>query len=198
MGRLSNRSIVRYGERMVEQLGARIGAAIRRERIAGGLSVSELARRAGLSKATVSQLESGGGNPSVETLWALGDALGVPFARLVDETAEPVTLIRAADAPRIRSADSDYVAALLSASPPNARRDVYLVQADPSSPKVSAPHAYGTVEHVVLISGAALVGPASSPVALSPGDYLCYPGDAPHIFDARDKGTTAVLISELR
>jgi quercetin dioxygenase-like cupin family protein len=86
---------------------------------------SELARRAALSKATVSQLESGGGNPSV-------------------------------------------------------------------------PHAYGTVEHVVLISGTALVGPASSPVALSPGDYLCYPGDAPHIFDAQDKGTIAVLISELR
>lgn len=95
------------------------------------------------------------------------------------------------------------MAALLSASPPNARRDVYLVQADPSSPKVSAPHAYGTVEHVVLISGAALVGPASSPVALSPvalspGDYLCYPGDAPHVFDAQENGTAAVLISELR
>ncbi|WP_216695724.1 helix-turn-helix domain-containing protein [Dietzia psychralcaliphila] len=183
---------------MTEQLGARIGAAIKRERTAGGLSVSELARRSGVSKATVSQLESGGGNPSVETLWALGDALGVPFARLVDEGAEPVTLIRAAAAPHIRSASANYVAALLSASPPNARRDVYLVQADPSGPKVSAPHARGTVEHVILVSGSALVGPESSPVALLPGDYLCYPGDAPHIFDAQHEGTTAVLISEIR
>ncbi|AWH96427.1 helix-turn-helix domain-containing protein [Dietzia psychralcaliphila] len=183
---------------MTEELGARIGAAIKRERTAGGLSVSELARRSGVSKATVSQLESGGGNPSVETLWALGDALGVPFARLVDEDAEPVTLIRAAAAPHIRSASANYVAALLSASPPNARRDVYLVQADPSGPKVSAPHARGTVEHVILVSGSALVGPESSPVALLPGDYLCYPGDAPHIFDAQHEGTTAVLISEIR
>ena len=183
---------------MPEQLGTRIGAALRRERTAAGLSVSELARLSGVSKATVSQLESGGGNPSVETLWALGDALGVPFARLVDEVAEPITLIRAADAPRIRSASSSYVAALLSASPPHARRDVYFVQADPSSPKISTPHARGTVEHVILVSGAALVGPASSPLALSPGDYLSYPGDAPHIFDAQNEGTTAVLISEIR
>jgi transcriptional regulator with XRE-family HTH domain len=183
---------------MTEQLGARIGAALKRERTSGGLSVSELARRSGVSKATVSQLESGGGNPSVETLWALGDALGVPFARLVDEDTEPVTLIRAGDAPPIRSASANYVAALLSASPPHARRDVYLVQADPSGPKVSAPHARGTVEHVILVSGSALVGPESSPHTLLPGDYLCYPGDAPHFFDAQHEGTTAVLISEIR
>jgi transcriptional regulator with XRE-family HTH domain len=183
---------------MVDQLRLRIGAAIRRERNAAGLSVSELARCAGISKATVSQLESGGGNPSVETLWALGDALSVPFSRLVDETPEPVTLIRAGDAPRISSADSNYVAALLTANPPNARRDVYLVQADPGSPKLSAPHTRGTIEHVILITGAALVGPSTSPIGMSPGDYLCYPGDAPHIFDAQDSGTTAVLISELR
>lgn len=183
---------------MTEPLGPRIGAALKRERNAAGLTVSELARRSGISKATVSQLESGVGNPSVETLWSLGDALGVPFARLVDEATEPVTLIRAADAPGVGSADSSYTAALLSASPPNARRDVYLVQAEPGSPKTSAPHTHGTVEHVILISGTALAGPADSPVSMFPGDYLCYPGDAPHIFDARDVGTTAVLISELR
>lgn len=183
---------------MVEQLGNRIGAAIRRERSAIGLSVSELGRRSGVSKATISQLESGGGNPSVETLWALGDALGVPFARLVDEPSDPVTLIRAADAPLIRSASSNYLAALLTASPPNARRDVYLVQAEPSTPKISDPHTRGTIEHVIVVSGAALVGQASSPVALLPGDYLSYPGDAPHVFTAQEKGTSAVLISEIR
>jgi transcriptional regulator with XRE-family HTH domain len=183
---------------MTEPLSQRIGAALKRERNGAGLTISELARRAGISKATVSQLESGMGNPSVETLWSLGDALGVPFARLVDEPPEPLTLIRAADAPRITSVGSTYAAALLSASPPTARRDVYLVQAEPGSPKISAPHTHGTVEHVILISGTALVGPAGSPLSMSPGDYLCYPGDAPHMFDARDIGTTAVLISELR
>ena len=49
-------------------LGPRIAHTLRREREAAGVSVSELARRAGVSKATVSQLEGGSGNPSVETL----------------------------------------------------------------------------------------------------------------------------------
>ena len=52
-----------------------IAASIRRERDRSGLSLTELAKRAGIAKSTLSQLESGVGNPSVETLWALGVAL---------------------------------------------------------------------------------------------------------------------------
>lgn len=66
-----------------------ISVSIRRERERGGLSMAELARRAGIAKSTLSQLESGAGNPSVETLWALAVALNVPFSRLVDPRARP-------------------------------------------------------------------------------------------------------------
>lgn len=179
-------------------LGAQIARSLRRERESAGLSVSELARRAGISKATVSQLENASGNPSVETLWALGDALGIPFAQLVDAPRPEPTLIRATDAVDIRAATAPYAAALLSSSPPNARRDIYLVRADPGQTRRSPPHPHGTTEHVVLISGRALVGPADAPVELSPGDYLSYPGDEPHVFDATAPGTSAVLVSELR
>ncbi|MFL6110100.1 MAG: helix-turn-helix domain-containing protein, partial [Catenulispora sp.] len=62
---------------------ATIAAAVRRERERVGVSIAELARRAGVAKSTLSQLEAGAGNPSIETLWSLGVALGVPFSRLV-------------------------------------------------------------------------------------------------------------------
>lgn len=182
----------------MNDLGARIAQALRREREARGFSVSELARRAGVSKATVSQLENGGGNPSVETLWALGDALGVPFSVFVDQPHPPLTLIRADESPDIPASAAAYSAALLSASPPQARRDIYLLRAEPGQPRHSAPHARSTTEHVVLLSGSARVGPSDAPVLLSPGDYLAYPGDAPHVFEAIEPGTSAVLISELR
>lgn len=78
---------------------AQIAASIRRERERAGLSQTELARRAGLAKSTLSQLESGTGNPSVETLWALGTALSVPFSRLVDPPRPAVRVIRAGRGP---------------------------------------------------------------------------------------------------
>ena len=61
-----------------------IAASLRRERRRTGLSLTEVARRAGIAKSTLSQLESGTGNPSLETLWAICVALDVPFSRLVD------------------------------------------------------------------------------------------------------------------
>ncbi|WOF24434.1 XRE family transcriptional regulator [Microbacterium betulae] len=182
----------------MEDLRTRIARTLRRERETAGMSVSELARRAGISKATVSQLEGGSGNPSVETLWALGDALGVPFAVLVDQRAAPPHLVRASGIPGVPSESAPYVATLLAASPPHARRDIYLIQAEPGRPRDSEPHLRGTTEHVVLISGEALVGPADAPVRLTPGDYLSYPGDEAHVFEAALPGTSAVLVSELR
>ncbi len=58
-----------------------IAAALRRERTRAGLSLSELAKRAGIAKSTLSQLEGAGGNPGMETLWALAVALGCRSAR---------------------------------------------------------------------------------------------------------------------
>ena len=175
---------------------ATIAAALRRERQRTGLSLTEVARRAGVAKSTLSQLEQGAGNPSIETLWALGNALGVPFSHLVDPPRPTVRVIRAGEGVALTARDADYVATLLSTCPPNARRDLYLIAAEPGSQRDSAPHLPGVVEHVVLSAGRALVGPADDPVELAPGDYCTYPGDQPHVFRALLPATTAVLVSE--
>src|SRR5579859_7107411 len=76
-----------------------IAASLRRERRRSGLSLTEVARRAGIAKSTLSQLESGAGNPSLETLWAICVALGMPFSRLLDPPRPAVTVIRAGEGP---------------------------------------------------------------------------------------------------
>ncbi|WP_216206135.1 helix-turn-helix domain-containing protein [Amycolatopsis aidingensis] len=173
-----------------------IAEALRRERARAGLSLTEVARRAGVAKSTLSQLETGTGNPSVETLWALGVALDVPFSRLVEPPRPRVRVIRAGEGPAVASEHADYVATLLASCPPNARRDLYLITVEPGAPRESDPHMPGVVEHVVLCSGRALIGVSTEPVELSPGDYVAYPGDLPHVFHALEPGTVAVLVSE--
>lgn len=175
-----------------------IAASLRRERAQLGLSLSEVAKRAGIAKSTLSQLESGTGNPSVETLWALGVALDVPFSVLVDPPTPVVRVIRSGEGPGVASEAADYMATLLASSPPGARRDIYLISAQPGEARLSDPHMPGVVEHVVLSSGRARIGPATEPVELAPGDYVAYPGDAAHVFDALEPDTVAVLISEHR
>lgn len=173
-----------------------IASSLRRERRRVGLSLAEVARRAGIAKSTLSQLEAGTGNPSVETLWALSVALDVPFAELVEPTRPKVQVIRAGEGPALASERADYVATLLASCPPNARRDIFVIAAQPGSARESDPHMPGVVEHVVMSSGRALVGPTSEPIEAAPGDYVAYPGDAPHVFQALEPDTTAVLVSE--
>ncbi|MFE9839166.1 helix-turn-helix domain-containing protein [Streptomyces sp. NPDC005551] len=174
-----------------------IAASLRAERVRAGLSLTEVSRRAGLAKSTLSQLESGAGNPSLETLWALCVVLEIPFSRLLGATSRPpVQVIRAGQGPAVVSAEAHYRATLLAASPPGARRDVYRIAAEPGPQRSSAPHTPGVVEHVVIGTGRALVGTAQEPVELLPGDYISYPADVPHVFQALESGTTAVLVSE--
>jgi len=173
-----------------------IAAALRRERGRSGLSLTELARRAGIAKSTLSQLESGTGNPSVETLWALATALGVTFSRLVDPARQVTLVIRAGEGPVIYAERASYAATLLSTCPPGARRDIYRIRVQPGEPRLADPHPPGSTEHLVLSTGRALVGPVDEPVELLPGDYVTYPGDAPHMFRAFEPHTAAVLVME--
>lgn len=174
-----------------------VAAALKRERSRAGLSITELARRAGIGKSTLSQLESGEGNPSIETLWALSLALDIQFSALVDAPAPTVQVIRLGEGPVITAGDADfYTTALMSAARPGTRRDIYLIRAEPGKPHVSQPHSRGVTEHVIVAAGRALVGPTDHAVELSVGDYLSYAGDLEHIFDALEPGTIAVLVSE--
>lgn len=173
-----------------------IAASLRHERRRAGLSLTEVANRAGVAKSTLSQLESGTGNPSLETLWAICVALDVPFSRLVDPPRPYTQVIRAGEGPTVAAAEADYRATLLVTSRPGARSDLYRIQAEPGHARAAEPHMTGVVEHVVVCAGRALVGVAGEAAELSPGDYIRYPGDVPHVFEALEPGTHAVLVSE--
>jgi transcriptional regulator with XRE-family HTH domain len=174
-----------------------IAAALRRERERVGISIAELARRASIAKSTVSQLETGTGNPSVETLWALAVALDVPFSRLVEEPPTQVRVVRAGEGQRLQSDQADFVAKLLAAGAPHARRDLYVMELEPGKSRAAAAHIPGSVEHIVVGAGRIRTGPAGELVELGPGDYVTFPGDVPHHYEALED-SWAVLVMEHR
>ncbi|MEU4222171.1 XRE family transcriptional regulator [Actinoplanes sp. NPDC026623] len=177
---------------------ATIAAALRRERERAGISLAELARRAGLAKSTLSQLESGAGNPSVETLWSLGVALGVPFSRLVEPPAPLIRVVRAGEGLRLQSDHADFFATLLAAGSTHARRDLYVMELEPGGTRQADPHLAGSIEHLVVAAGRLRTGPEGEELDLGPGDYVTFPGDVPHRYEALEPGTWAVLVMEHR
>ena len=80
-------SVKSDGMQLENELVARNVRRFRRER---AMSLGELARRSGLSKQTLSKIEQGCGNPTVDTLAQLGAALDLPARRLFTEWGTPV------------------------------------------------------------------------------------------------------------
>ncbi|MFE1406548.1 helix-turn-helix domain-containing protein [Streptomyces sp. NPDC058770] len=147
-----------------------------------GLSLAELARQAGLAKQTLSKVELGTGNPTVETLFAVAAALGVPVTRLVAEREQVMTVRRGRDASwqersgyEVRSLDHVYGSGVIENYVLRIRGEGH-----------SQPHPVGTLEHLYVISGRVRVGPEDSPVELSTGDFVRFPGDRPHLYASLD------------
>jgi transcriptional regulator with XRE-family HTH domain len=67
-----------------EQLRKLIGEQLRRFRLAEGIPMSEMARRVGLTRSFISQVESGKTLPTVDNLRLFADALGVSFDEIFD------------------------------------------------------------------------------------------------------------------
>ena len=155
---------------------ALISMSLRRERARTGLSLTEVARRAGIAKSTLSQLENGAGNPSLETLWALAQALGSPLSRLVDPPRPGIQVIRAGEGPVLHAEHAAYNAAMLASCPPGARRDIYRVIGRPGAPHLAHPHMPGTMEHLILGCGRVLAGPEGKAVELGPATTSATPG----------------------
>jgi transcriptional regulator with XRE-family HTH domain len=66
-----------------------LGDRIRARRKELGWTGTELARRAGISKSFLSEVENGKRRVGADTLLALGNALGLPLDRLMRDAHEP-------------------------------------------------------------------------------------------------------------
>ncbi|WP_299397420.1 helix-turn-helix domain-containing protein [Pelagibius sp.] len=181
-----------------------VAQRLKARRLEKGLSINELARQAGVAKSNLARLEAGDGNPSLETLWALSDALGINVREMIEPQAAGLRLVPAPQGTDFQQGlDAQAEAArfgvtLLSTCPAGAMRDLYRAAFEPGPARLSEPHAEGTVEHVILLSGKARVGPVGTAKILGPGDYVTFAANTQHIYEALEAGTTAIVVMEYR
>ena len=151
-----------------------IAKSLVRERLRTGLSLAEIARRAGIAKSTLSQLESGNGNPSLETLWSLCVALDIPFARLLEPQQPTTQVIRRGEGTKVVAGQANYEAILLAACPGRTAR--CLPAHHPAgADRISQPHSPGSVEHIIVTQGRALVGLLDAAEVLEAGITFAIP-----------------------
>ena len=155
----------------------------------GDMSVLELARRSGVARGTIAALESGDGNPTLDTLYALADALGRPLSDLLERPPPGPQVIRAGEGTRVEGAalDDNLLAR-------GAGYEIYAIRFHAGAARHAQPHPLGVEEHLHIHAGRVRVGPADAPVELGPGDYARYSGAVPHIYEALGGEAAGTLV----
>ena len=160
------------------ELNRRLGRTLRAHRLGHGSSLSELARASGLSKTILGRIEGGDGNPSIETLWRISQALALPSARSWRTRATQRARRQGHSGEQVR-ADSGMTGWLVHADGRDHRTELYDLEYPKGTDHRSDAHLPGTEEVIVCVQGRIRVGPAGEEAELGPGDAILFAPDAP-------------------
>jgi transcriptional regulator with XRE-family HTH domain len=164
-------------------LARRVGENLRRRRKVRNLSLDELAVASGVSRAALSQIETSKGNPTVGVLWKIAMGLGVPFAELIGEAHGAVGILRRSESTVLRSADGKMESRPLTPAGSAPWAELYELRLAPRAVHASEPHAPGTREILVVLTGQLKLHVESDVHELGPGDSVAFTADKAHVYE---------------
>lgn len=168
-----------------------IGQRIRWFRELRRLSLSEVSRRSGVAKGTLSALESGQGNPTIMTLVAIGRVLQLTpsdFLNMGGSSDDPTLSAEDLSGPYVRMR-------LLSRS----EGDVIWETFETILPQGKEPlhsDTHDGIEHIFMLHGRALIGPSDAPRWLTRGQTIAFDGSKPHLYHSPDGDAKMLMIME--
>ncbi|GAB6074983.1 helix-turn-helix domain-containing protein [Nautilia lithotrophica] len=145
-----------------------------------GLNLSELASRAGVAKSTLFKIEENKTNPTINTIWAIAEVLGVPFGELVGEgevKGEGVSVVLIEKTDEFES---------------------YKMNLRSGAEYIAKPHFAGAVERVYVLKGDVKVGSVDNIHPLHAGEILEFEADKTHIYSALTPSILIVTIYYLK
>ena len=169
----------------VPDVGRQLGAVARRVRESQRLTLTDVAATAGISAGMLSRLETGHVTPSLETLVALADALGVRPALLLqdiggeEQGAQRVPAGQGLEVVR-RGTRRGHTYHLLAAQRgPKKSFEPFLVTLTDKS-EVFLGFQHPGTEFIYILTGSLTYRHGSHSYPLGPGDSLSFRGEVPH------------------
>jgi XRE family transcriptional regulator, regulator of sulfur utilization len=166
------------------------------------MTLSALAEQAGVAKSTVSLIERGQGNPSIDTVWSLAVALGVPFASLFHDEppTDDVTVVRGADAAVVAVDQAGVTDGLVTrhllTRTGGSLIEIYTLTLDENAVRHSGAHVSGLFEHLTIAVGTVEISTDSFTEVVSAGDLISFRADRPHTYRVIDGPVMFVSVHE--
>lgn len=182
---------------------APVARNLRRWRLTRQLTLSELADQAGVAKSTVSLIERGQGNPSIDTVWALASALGVPFASLFhDEPPTDDVVVVREDAGSVIAIDQaglptdGLVIRHMLTRAGGSLMEIYTLVLEPGAVRHAEAHVNGLFEHITVGSGSVEISTDSFCEVVHEGDLISFRADRLHSYRVIEGPARLVSVHE--
>lgn len=164
-------------------LARKVAARMKTERAARNMSLDDLARASGVSRAALSQIETLKSNPSIGVLWKIAVGLGLTFAELLDEQRNDGAVLRRGETQVLKSPDGRFESRPLSPAGVTPFVEVYELRLSARARYAAEAHAPGTREILVVLSGLLRLTVGPSVFDLEPGDSVAFVADQPHVYE---------------
>jgi transcriptional regulator with XRE-family HTH domain len=183
----------RYPSLDPADLTATVGANLRRLRDARGLSLVGLARRSGVSRSMLNQIELGRSAPTINVLFRISQALEQPFSALLDDARPPGPRIwRAKEIQTVSSRDGHFVSRALFTFEKGGKAEVYELRLAVGGVRHAMAHAKGTSESLAILHGRLDLTIGAQEHLLHPGDAIRFDADVEHTY--RNRGRTELVM----
>jgi XRE family transcriptional regulator, regulator of sulfur utilization len=158
-----------------------IGNNIMRERKKRGMSLEDLAKKSGVSKSMLSQIEQEKTNPTVITVWKISRALNVDVQKLMEtDNNTIIEVIRSQDASVIYTKDNLCTIRINTPLHMVDNLELYLVSFKPEGKMSSMPHYPDTEEFLTVIRGQLKLTAGEKSTVLKERDTARYKADIEH------------------
>lgn len=163
----------------MDDVASRLGRNVRTLRESRGLTQAQIAKVAGLPRATWANLESGAANPTLTVLDRVASAFQVTIEELVAAPRSEARHYPAATIP-VKVRGSAQVRKLLPDPIPGMEID--RIELPPRGKMIGVPHTPGTREYLTCDAGEILLVASGEEYRLSPGDVVAFRGDQRHSY----------------
>jgi transcriptional regulator with XRE-family HTH domain len=164
---------------MESDVASRLGANVVQLREARGLTQQQIAKLAGVPRATWAHLETGHANPTLAVLNRAAAALQVTIEELIRAPRAAVKYF-AADSLPTRSRGAVAIRKLLPEPIPGMEID--RMQLPPGARMNGVPHVVGTTEYLTCERGGLVLVASGESYTLAPGDVVVFRGDQRHSY----------------
>ena len=162
-------------------INGRIARSLRQIRGARDLTLDQLAKNAGVSKAMLVQIEQARTNPSIATLCRIANALGVTVSRFVENAEEPaVRLIRSSDAVALWRGSMGGAGKLFVGLDTPSLLEVWHWTLGSGEGHDGIAHPAGTREVLYILEGELTLSAGSTRYRAAATDVLVFQADRPH------------------